>query len=109
MLGKSPKPQAVYDARHPGVHPGPEPGRTQIETIRRGIPLAIHRQDAASEALPGLKKLELDSGIQQESRRKKTRKPSSDDGNSCSHWFCPGLCFAGWIPHRWFKVEAGLR
>jgi hypothetical protein len=59
--------------------------------------------------VPGLEKLELDSGIQQESRCKQAGKPSPDDGNSCLHWLCLGLSFAGWIPHRWFKVEASLR
>jgi hypothetical protein len=44
----------------------------------------------ASEAAPGPEKLELDSGIQQESSCIKTRKSSTDDGNSCSHWFCFG-------------------
>ena len=59
-------------------------------SIRRGILLAVHRKDAASEAVPGLEKLKLDSGIQQELRCKKARKSSTDDGNSCSRWFCFG-------------------
>jgi hypothetical protein len=87
VLGKGPKPKAVHNASHPGMHSRPEPGGAKVEALGRGVPLFVHRQDAPPEAVPGLEKLELNPLIQQKSRRIKPRKPSPDDGNSRSHWF----------------------
>ena len=47
-----------------------------------------YRQNASSEAIPRLQKLEVDTGFLQQSRRKESRKPSPDNGNSrspCCH------------------------
>jgi hypothetical protein len=54
--------------RHPGVHPRPKPRGSEVEAVRGRLAADIHGQDAATESLACLEKLEIDSRILQTSR-----------------------------------------